>query len=98
MAFEWIRVVLRIPEIPDSNLDPETDIMTDAYVVLLSLSRQMPEQYLKICHGNYPSHHFQFIIRDMVWTLWVRFQAEAGYFSLLQCSDRVPEPLSPEVK
>jgi hypothetical protein len=43
MALEWIRVVPRIQEIPDSNLDPETDILTDAFVVLLSLSRKIPE-------------------------------------------------------
>jgi hypothetical protein len=45
---EWLALLLRIREVPDSNLGPETRLSSlRFFVVFLSPSKQMPGQYLK---------------------------------------------------
>jgi hypothetical protein len=49
-----------IREVPASNLGLETGYMTEVFVVFVSPSRRMPEQYLKIRPRSLPSKSFPF--------------------------------------
>jgi hypothetical protein len=40
-VFKWVTLLLRIREIPDSKLGPETGSLTEVFVVFLSPSRQI---------------------------------------------------------
>jgi hypothetical protein len=45
-------------------------ILSEVFVVSLSPSKQIPEQYLKLGHDHLLSHCFQFIIQCyLVWTI-----------------------------
>jgi len=42
MAVQWVALLLRIPEIKDSNFAPKPITLTDDLVIFLSTSRQVP--------------------------------------------------------
>jgi hypothetical protein len=59
---EWLTRLLRILEVPDSNIGPKNRLFWWGFVVLLSPSKQMPGEYLKLGHYRFIPHYFQFFI------------------------------------
>jgi hypothetical protein len=58
---EWLPLLLRIRKVPGSNIVPKTGY-PGVFVVLLSLSRQIPEYYLKLGHDRFVTQPFRFIV------------------------------------
>jgi len=42
MAVQWVSLLLRIPEIKDSNFAPKPSTLTDDHVIFISTSLQVP--------------------------------------------------------
>jgi hypothetical protein len=62
----WLAFLLGIGEVPGSNLDPQTAYPDWKFVFFLSSSRQMSEQYIKICNDRFLPYPFQFTIHPII--------------------------------
>jgi len=49
-------------EVPSTNVGPDTGSVDRIFAVSISHARQIPQQYLKLCHDPFLPHPFPFII------------------------------------
>jgi hypothetical protein len=54
----WLVFLLHIPDVPDSNLGPDTGYR-EVFEVFLRYSRHMPEENLKLGHNGFLPHPSQ---------------------------------------
>jgi hypothetical protein len=61
VVVEWLTRLLRIREVPGSNLGPDTGYTDRFFVVFVSPSRQVLGWYLKLGHDRFLPHNFKLI-------------------------------------
>jgi hypothetical protein len=69
---EWLTFLLRIPDVPGSNLSLRPAIQTKIFVVSGSPSNEIPGKSLSLGHDRFLPMFFQFIIylSPFHWTLY----------------------------
>jgi hypothetical protein len=61
-----LELLLRIWEVPGSNLGPDRAILTEVFRGILYFSRQIAGEYVKVFYNRFLPHPFQFIIHHFI--------------------------------